>query len=75
MSDIYQFERIAVDVLDDIRSGLLNPGDALPAIKEWQTQYGVGYYTVRQARLLLKRKMYVEKCGKTLCVTSMAPYL
>ncbi len=75
MSDIYQFERIAVDVLDDIKSGQLNPGDALPSIKAWKEQYGCGYYTVRQARLLLKRKMYVERCGKTLCVTSLAPYL
>lgn len=75
MSNIYPFERIAVDVVNDIKSGRLHPGDALPSIEAWKQQYGCGYYTVRQARLLLKRKQYVERYGGTLHVTSFAPYL
>lgn len=72
---IMTFERIAVDVVDDIRSGRLNPGDPLPSIKEWKRTYECGYYSVRMARLFLKRRGYAERLGRGVCVTSMAPYL
>jgi DNA-binding GntR family transcriptional regulator len=75
VSDTYLFERIAADAISDIRSGRLGPGEALPMIKEWKAKYGCGYYSVRQARLLLVRRQYVEKFGQNMCVTSFAPFL
>ncbi len=75
MEKISQFEQIAVDVVDDIRSGRLSPGDMLPTVDEWKQRYGVSYGTVRQARLLLKRKNYIERGGRRLHVTSIAPFL
>lgn len=75
MTQIYPFERIVVEVVDDIRSGRLNPGDQIPTIEEWKQRYGVGYHTIRKARLLLKRRLFIERDGNFLHVTSLAPYL
>lgn len=75
MSEIYLHERIAMETVREIKSGDLRPGDPLPEIKAWMRRYDCGYHTVRQARLLLKRKQYVERYGGTLHVTSFAPFI
>jgi DNA-binding GntR family transcriptional regulator len=69
------FERIAVDIVDSIRNGRMRPGDTLPKINDMKAQYDCGYHTVRQARLLLLAGRWVEKEGKSLTVSTLAPYL
>jgi DNA-binding GntR family transcriptional regulator len=75
MSEISAFQRIVADVVGDIKSGRLRPGDVVPSVPEQQAKYGVSYGTVRQARLYLKAKMYIERGGRRLTITTVAPYL
>ena len=49
VSKIRQFERLRDTILDDIRSGRLNPGDKLPAERTLSDQYGISRHAVREA--------------------------
>lgn len=46
---IRQFERLRDTILDDIRSGKLNPGDKLPAERTLSDNYGISRHAVREA--------------------------
>lgn len=49
ISKVRQFERLRDTILDDIRSGRLNPGDKLPAERTLSDQYGISRHAVREA--------------------------
>jgi GntR family transcriptional regulator len=70
-----KYERIAADIIADIRAGRLKPGDNIPTIKELKARYGVGYYTIRELHLYLKSQLLLEKGTKRLEIGSMAPYM
>ena len=49
ISKVRQFERLRDTILDDIRSGKLNPGDKLPAERTLSDLYGISRHAVREA--------------------------
>lgn len=56
----YKFERIAEDLREQIRSGQLPKGSALPSTKNLIDQYGVAYGTIRDAIRQLKAEGLIE---------------
>jgi DNA-binding GntR family transcriptional regulator len=51
-----EYVRIADQVADDIASGLLHPGDRLPAISQLAEQYEVSQAVVKSALLVLSTR-------------------
>ncbi|MEQ4306247.1 winged helix-turn-helix domain-containing protein [Plantactinospora sp. B6F1] len=48
------YQRVADDLREQIKSGALGPGDQLPSIRQLQTRYGVGNNAVHMAIVILK---------------------
>lgn len=55
-----RYEEIARDLREQITSGALAPGTALPMMREMATRYGVSDITVRKATGMLQREGLVE---------------
>lgn len=55
-----RYEEIARDLREQITSGVLAPGTALPMMREMATRYGVSDITVRKAMGMLQREGLVE---------------
>lgn len=72
---MWNYARIANDILLQLRVGYWMIGDRLPSIKELQKQYGgVGVQTVRNAYALLIRRGCVEAVhGSGYYVVSIPP--
>jgi GntR family transcriptional regulator len=56
----YKFERVAESLREQIRSGKLPKGSALPSTKQLIAEYDVSYGTVRDAIRQLKAEGLIE---------------
>ncbi|WFE99606.1 winged helix-turn-helix domain-containing protein [Micromonospora sp. WMMD964] len=62
--------RIADDVMADVRSGKLKPGDRLPSVSETRADYDVSYGTVQLAYVRLEALRVIRRQqGKGVFVT------
>ncbi|MCI4065736.1 winged helix-turn-helix domain-containing protein [Micromonospora sp. R77] len=62
--------RIADDVIADVRSGKLRPGDRLPSVADTRAVYGVSYGTVQLAYVRLEALRVIRRQqGKGVFVT------
>jgi GntR family transcriptional regulator len=74
MSPVPMYEKISNDLLDQITTKTLTPGDRIPSETELATQYGVSRMTVRQALdQLLARNVVVKRRGAGTFVTQSNP--
>ncbi|MEH0934792.1 winged helix-turn-helix domain-containing protein [Micromonospora psammae] len=70
MPESAEYLRIADDVMADVRSGKLKPGDRLPSITETRADYGVSYGTVQLAYVRLEALRVIRRQqGKGVFVT------
>ncbi|MGW4680743.1 winged helix-turn-helix domain-containing protein [Micromonospora taraxaci] len=70
MPESAEYLRIADDVIADVRSGRLKPGDRLSSIAQTRTDYGVSYGTVQLAYVRLEALRVIRRQqGKGVFVT------
>ncbi|MFF3855470.1 winged helix-turn-helix domain-containing protein [Micromonospora sp. NPDC002575] len=70
MPESAEYLRIADDVIADVRSGKLKPGDRLPSVAETRVNYGVSYGTVQLAYVRLEALRVIRRQqGKGVFVT------
>ncbi|KIR66466.1 winged helix-turn-helix domain-containing protein [Micromonospora harpali] len=70
MPESAEYLRIADDVIADVRSGKLKPGDRLPSVAETRVNYGVSYGTVQLAYVRLEALRVIRRHqGKGVFVT------
>ncbi|MFG1847981.1 winged helix-turn-helix domain-containing protein [Micromonospora carbonacea] len=70
MPESAEYLRIADDVIADVRSGKLKPGDRLPSVAETRVRYGVSYGTVQLAYVRLEALRVIRRHqGKGVFVT------
>ncbi|WP_229399753.1 FadR/GntR family transcriptional regulator [Micromonospora okii] len=55
-----KYEQVASAIREQIRSGVLKPGDQLPTTQGLIEQYSVSYGSVRTALLILKAEGLIE---------------
>ena len=55
------YYQLKESMIDQIRRGILNPGDALPSENEFCRQFGLSRGTVRQAFSILAEQGYISK--------------
>lgn len=55
-----KYAQLANHFRDQIRTGVLKPGDRLPSITELLAEYGYSAHTIRSAMLTLKAEQLVE---------------
>ena len=55
------YYQLKESMIDQIRQGILNPGDALPSESEFCRQFGLSRGTVRQAFSILAEQGYISK--------------
>ncbi|MBB5826934.1 winged helix-turn-helix domain-containing protein [Micromonospora carbonacea] len=70
MPESAEYLRIADDVIADVRSGKLKPGDRLPSVAETRVSYGASYGTVQLAYVRLEALRVIRRHqGKGVFVT------
>ncbi|MFD6752499.1 MULTISPECIES: winged helix-turn-helix domain-containing protein [Micromonospora] len=70
MPESAEYLRIADDVIADVRSGRLKPGDRLPSIAQTRSDYNVSYGTVQLAYVRLEALRVIRRQqGKGVFVT------
>ncbi|MGC4789209.1 winged helix-turn-helix domain-containing protein [Micromonospora sp. DT178] len=70
MREVPDYWRIADDVIADVRSKKLKPGDRLPSIAELRSSYGVSHGTVQMAYARLEALRVIRRQqGKGVFVT------
>ncbi|MEU5941143.1 winged helix-turn-helix domain-containing protein [Micromonospora sp. NPDC047548] len=70
MREVPDYWRIADDVIADVRSKKLKPGDRLPSIAELRENYGVSHGTVQMAYARLEALRVIRRHqGKGVFVT------
>ncbi|MEU3453448.1 winged helix-turn-helix domain-containing protein [Micromonospora sp. NPDC006766] len=70
MPESAEYLRIADDVIADVRSGKLKPGDRLPSVAQTREDYGVSYGTVQLAYVRLEALRVIRRQqGKGVFVT------
>ncbi|MGC1212824.1 MAG: winged helix-turn-helix domain-containing protein [Micromonospora sp.] len=70
MREVPDYWRIADDVIADVRSKKLKPGDRLPAISELREKYGVSHGTVQMSYARLEALRVIRRQqGKGVFVT------
>ncbi|GGM67385.1 winged helix-turn-helix domain-containing protein [Dactylosporangium sucinum] len=55
-----EYQRVADDLREQIRSGQLMPGDKLPTKRQLAAHYGVGETSIDNAMLLLRAEHWVR---------------
>ncbi|WP_040906520.1 winged helix-turn-helix domain-containing protein [Streptomyces griseoflavus] len=56
----YEWQRVAREIAQDIESGRIPPGAALPGIVRMAQQYGVADHTIRRALRDLRERGLIE---------------
>ena len=56
MSEPFAYERLASDLGDQVRAGVLRPGDRLPSVRRMSRERGLSVTTVLQAYRLLEAR-------------------
>jgi GntR family transcriptional regulator len=70
MPESAEYLRIADEVIANVRSGKLKPGDRLPSVAETRTAYRVSYGTVQLAYVRLEALRVIRRQqGKGVFVT------
>ncbi|GAB3178666.1 regulatory GntR family protein [Micromonospora palomenae] len=70
MREVPDYWRIADDVIADVRTKRLNPGDRLPSISQLRDKYGVSHGTVQMAYARLEALRVIRRQqGKGVFVT------
>ncbi|MFG2169474.1 winged helix-turn-helix domain-containing protein [Micromonospora chersina] len=70
MREVPDYWRIADDVIADVRSNKLTPGDKLPSISELREKYNVSHGTVQMAYARLEALRIIRRQqGKGVFVT------
>lgn len=69
----HAWERIADQLVDDIRAGSLAPGRQLPSYKSLCIRFGANYRTVRQSLVDLEKKRLIEKHKRGFRVRQCGP--
>ncbi|WP_346533427.1 winged helix-turn-helix domain-containing protein [Micromonospora sp. DPT] len=70
MREVPDYWRIADDVIADVRTEKLNPGDRLPSISQLRDKYGVSHGTVQMAYARLEALRVIRRQqGKGVFVT------
>ncbi|MET7468000.1 MULTISPECIES: winged helix-turn-helix domain-containing protein [Micromonospora] len=70
MPESAEYLRIAADVMSDVKSGRLKPGDRLPSVAQTRADYGVSYGTVQLAYVRLEALRVIRRQqGKGVFVT------
>lgn len=68
------YRRIVDDIIEQIRTGRLKPGDELPSIRQLETRYGVKQTTVKMALALLAEGGWTRgRKGKATYVADYPP--
>lgn len=55
-----KYERVAAAIRDQIRAGVLKPGDQLPTTQQLIDEHEVSYGSIRTALLILKAEGLIE---------------
>jgi len=69
-----KYERLRELIVDELRTGRLQPGDALPTEQQLATQHAIARSTVRQAMAALERDGLIRRVqGKGTFIDQQAP--
>jgi DNA-binding GntR family transcriptional regulator len=60
MPTVPKYERVVIAIRDQIKSGLLKPGDQLPKTEDLLKIHQVGYGTLRTALVILEGGGWIE---------------
>ncbi|MBD3321101.1 MAG: GntR family transcriptional regulator [Chitinivibrionales bacterium] len=63
-----KWQKVKVQILDDISRGIYSPGDVLPSFKQLQQQYGVCFKTLKKALQTLSMEINLTPYKKTYLV-------
>jgi len=70
MPEVPDYWRIADEIIADVRSKRLKPGDKLPSIAELREQYGVSHGTVQMSYARLEALRVIRRHqGKGIFIT------
>jgi GntR family transcriptional regulator len=70
MPEVPDYWRIADDVIADVRSGKLKPGDKLPSISQLREKYDVSHGTVQMSYARLEALRVIRRHqGKGIFIT------
>lgn len=61
MPEVPDYWRIADDVIADVRSNKLKPGDKLPSIAELRKKYGVSHGTIQMSYARLEALRVIRR--------------
>ncbi|OZV77334.1 GntR family transcriptional regulator [Micromonospora echinospora] len=76
MPSMSDYLRISHEIMDDVRSGRLNPGDKLPSIAQLCEHYKVGASTIQQVYIRLEALEVIDRRqGKGVFVTDPATWM
>ncbi|MEO3748210.1 winged helix-turn-helix domain-containing protein [Plantactinospora sp. B5E13] len=76
MPEMPDYWRIADEIIADVRSGRLKPGDKLPSIAELRAQYDVSHGTVQMSYARLEALRVIRRHqGKGIFITDPATWM